>query len=251
MTASTRSATEPHAKEIAEAVLHLENCFNKIHQQRMQGIPILNDSLHVSGVGFHPWQGFWLGVLITPWFINLVLLPATKTTVNLPGIGKKFTLALPSGKFTFITAYEEEIGSFLACSLISPVTEIATQALAQETAEEVLLAIMDPQHSDGSGDINNQEIERIWRGEQLVDKPGELSQSDEFSEPNELTQTDKPSKTNKIPQANEPATAEPELDSPSRRELFSRLIPSSTSKPVASKPTTSIKVASNDGENQQ
>jgi [NiFe] hydrogenase assembly HybE family chaperone len=53
----------------------LEQIFNKIHQEQMQGIPILNNMLKVQALGFQEYQGRIVGILITPWLMNLVMLP--------------------------------------------------------------------------------------------------------------------------------------------------------------------------------
>ena len=53
----------------------LEAAFGAVYEQRMQGLPFINAALAVEAVDFRPWNGHWLGVLITPWFMNLVLLP--------------------------------------------------------------------------------------------------------------------------------------------------------------------------------
>ena len=42
---------------------------------RMEGLDFVNPALSVEAVAFAPWQGHWLGVLITPWFMNLILAP--------------------------------------------------------------------------------------------------------------------------------------------------------------------------------
>ena len=47
-----------------------------IYRERMQGLPIVNPELSVEAVGFEPFEAHELGVLISPWFMNLVLLPA-------------------------------------------------------------------------------------------------------------------------------------------------------------------------------
>ena len=44
-------------------------------RERMAGVPILNPALSVQTVDFSPWRGHWLGALVTPWFINLVVMP--------------------------------------------------------------------------------------------------------------------------------------------------------------------------------
>ena len=55
----------------------LEQVFAHIAATRMQGVPVQNPALRVQAVGFAPQAdpdgGEWLlGVLVTPWFMNLV-----------------------------------------------------------------------------------------------------------------------------------------------------------------------------------
>ena len=66
--------TEP-AVTADDAVSRLETTFGAIRRDRMQDVPILNPALQVEAIGMRAWQGHWLGALVTPWFINLVLLP--------------------------------------------------------------------------------------------------------------------------------------------------------------------------------
>lgn len=62
-----------HSQAVAA---RLEFVFQRIERTAMGGIPILNPALCVSAVGVRQWQGEWLAVLVTPWFMNLVLLPS-------------------------------------------------------------------------------------------------------------------------------------------------------------------------------
>ncbi|WP_179957665.1 [NiFe]-hydrogenase assembly chaperone HybE [Exilibacterium tricleocarpae] len=127
---------------MTKAVGELESCFRQIQQQRMRDMPILNKALQVAAVGFHPWREFWMGVLITPWFANLVLLPAAAGAGTLPAPGSSASFAFPAGRFTFISAREAGIGTFLSCSLLSPVFELRTQQQAEEMAREAIRTIM-------------------------------------------------------------------------------------------------------------
>ena len=43
--------------------------------KRMEGLDFVNLSLAVEAVDFAPWEGHWLGVLVTPWFMTLMLAP--------------------------------------------------------------------------------------------------------------------------------------------------------------------------------
>ena len=53
----------------------LESAFERVRRERMIDVPMLNPRLAVQAVGFRDWRGGWLGILITPWFMNLMLLP--------------------------------------------------------------------------------------------------------------------------------------------------------------------------------
>ena len=41
----------------------------------MAGLAVVNPALEVEAVEFARWEGRWLGVMVTPWSMNLVLLP--------------------------------------------------------------------------------------------------------------------------------------------------------------------------------
>ena len=60
----------------------LETVFNQILDQRMCGLPLLNHALSVQVAGFNPVNDEWVGILITPWFMNLLLMPRLDCAVN-------------------------------------------------------------------------------------------------------------------------------------------------------------------------
>ncbi len=124
----------------------LESAFRKIEQERMRDIPILNPALSVACIGMHLFEGGWLSVLITPWFINLLILPGNeadaKTWSDIAG-GTKVMHQFPAGTFEFICASEDGIGPYRMCSLFSPVLEFENQEAALATAEASLSALFD------------------------------------------------------------------------------------------------------------
>ena len=142
----------------------LEQLFTRIERERMQGLPILNPALQVKAVGFTEWQGHCLGVLITPWFMNLMLLPSEGDEWLEMGIGDKQLHQLPSGPYEFILGEEPGVGRYQMCSLFSPVFEFADQETAEATAEAVMQALMEPENRDTIS-THESEIERRWRGE--------------------------------------------------------------------------------------
>lgn len=115
-------------------VVKLETCFRNICRKRMRDVAILNNRLDVEAVGFRNWQGHYLGVLITPWFISLILLPGKEDDWSAYRVGNKVQHIFPSGHYEFIVGHEETIGTFQSCSLFSPTLEFKKQDAAVATA---------------------------------------------------------------------------------------------------------------------
>lgn len=115
-------------------------------------MPFLHPSLSVEAVGFELYQDLdrhqeanrsgervALGVLITPWFMNLIRLPLEQRNItdqNYTGQVRLHQLNLRP--MEFISVVEPEFGFFEMCSLFSPMFEFADQAAARETAIEIL-----------------------------------------------------------------------------------------------------------------
>lgn len=135
--------TERAAAELPSPAAALEARFERILQGAMRGLPMLNPALRVQAVGFQPWDRHWLGVLVTPWFMNLVLLPRLR--VHWPAIGERESrhYVFPAGVFEFIGHHDTELGDYQACSLFSPMFEFADPDAAQATAEAALQSLFD------------------------------------------------------------------------------------------------------------
>lgn len=108
-----------------------------IHENRMRGLPLVNAALHVEAVGFCAFEEHEIGVLITPWFMNLVLLLGSDIGSKLKQ-GSKSTLKFPSGPVEFTTAQDEVLGPYLTAVLFSSVAEFPDQYTAKVVALEVM-----------------------------------------------------------------------------------------------------------------
>jgi [NiFe] hydrogenase assembly HybE family chaperone len=141
----------------------LETEFTRIQRERMADVPILNPSLKVQAVGFTAWEGYCLGILITPWFMNLMLLSQKGDEwTHLPS-GTRINHRFPSGTCEFILGEGERIGRYLMCSLFSPVFEFQNQEAAVVTAEAVLENLMDEANRDDSSGRESG-IRKVWHG---------------------------------------------------------------------------------------
>ena len=108
----------------------------------MQGLPFINAQLNVEAVGFREFQDFEIGVLITPWFMNLILLPAADARTSIDQ-GQRINACFPSGEIEFTAAQDEELGLYFSAVLFSTVADIPDQTTARELATEVMKGLFE------------------------------------------------------------------------------------------------------------
>jgi [NiFe] hydrogenase assembly HybE family chaperone len=122
----------------------------RLAYQRMQGLAFVNPALAVEAVAFAPWQGHWLGVLVTPWFMNLILAPrdASVWTPLKPGERRRYPF--PAGAFDFIGAMDDVAGEYQMCSLFSPLLHFDDQETARLVAGLAREALFDAANAEGA-----------------------------------------------------------------------------------------------------
>ena len=125
----------------------LEAAFRDI-ETRMRGLPFVNPRVGIEAVGFAPWKTYWLGVMVTPWCMNLVLLPRDPAAWRRLPIGEKRRYVFPAGNYDFVSAHDPAIGEYFVCSLFSPLLEFTDHATARETARLARAALFDAAHAD-------------------------------------------------------------------------------------------------------
>jgi [NiFe] hydrogenase assembly HybE family chaperone len=115
---------------------------------RMQGLSFVNPAVEVEAVAFAPWESHWLGVMVTPWFMNLTLLPrdAARWYPLAPGAKRRYSF--PAGIYEFVGANDPAIGDFQVCSLFSPLLEFDDHATVRLVAELAREALFDPANAD-------------------------------------------------------------------------------------------------------
>ncbi len=60
--------------------------------RRMDGLNFVNPAIDVEAVAFAPWESHWLGAMVTPWCINLMLLPRDASALDLAAAGQEVAL---------------------------------------------------------------------------------------------------------------------------------------------------------------
>lgn len=120
---------------LAERVARLTGHYRTIADTAMAGIPILNPRLAVAATAFRAHGGQAFGIIVTPWFMNLVAIDRPDGEVFAPArTGDSVGFALPAGRVEFIAGAIEGFGRVDACSLFSPMDEFADMDAAMEVA---------------------------------------------------------------------------------------------------------------------
>ncbi len=144
----------------------IESAFQRIEREQMQGIPLLNPALQVQTVGFQTYEGRTLGVVITPWMMSLMLLPAEGEEWSGLKLGDKQHHRLPANEFRFLVNEFEDIGPCQTHSLYSPMHEFMNQDHAVAAAESFLQTLMVPVENPDTDPHDEELLGRILRGEE-------------------------------------------------------------------------------------
>jgi len=153
----------------------LEVTFNKIHQEQMQEIPILNSLIAVEALGFHEYQGRIVGIVITPWMMNMFMLPKDGEDWSQYEIGHKLPHQFPSNTYKFMVNEIDGIGYCQTYSIFSPMHEFANHEHALSAAQSFLDTMMierDPQQNE---EPDEELLGRILRGEEAPLSHDELA----------------------------------------------------------------------------
>ncbi len=120
---------------------NLEQLYQQILQQRMLNLPMVNPALKVQALDFKIYADYWVGILLTPWFMNLMLLPEQAAVWENLETGEKISCQFPSGLYQFIVGKEPSLGHYASCSLYSPMFQFDQQSVAESAAQAAWKAL--------------------------------------------------------------------------------------------------------------
>jgi len=133
--------------------------FYQIGEERMRGLPFYNEQLQVEALGFTKIEPGYIGALITPWFINIILLfeQPPQTPVH---VGRRYSHSLPAGDHDFMIGDDEILGRYDFISLASPTGKYKSQQQAQTFALNRLAALLQP---DAAQAVDEQPVNFVSR----------------------------------------------------------------------------------------
>ncbi|MRS13324.1 hydrogenase-2 assembly chaperone [Enterobacteriaceae bacterium RIT691] len=120
----------------------LERAFQAVAASEMRELPFFLPQVPVRACGFVLYEQQWLGCLLTPWMLSLLVLPGPQQRWEKRRVGDKLALSLPCGDVRFTVGEITGCGQYLAASLMSPLdrrlTPQALIALADSAAKMAL-----------------------------------------------------------------------------------------------------------------
>ena len=120
----------------------LEDVFQRVAEREMVTLPFFRPQIPVCACGFQCYESQWIGTMLTPWMLSLLVLPGPGQVWPCRRVGEKIALALPYGNMVFVVGELDGCGQYLAASLVSPlhhnVTAEQMQGLAIDSVRMVL-----------------------------------------------------------------------------------------------------------------
>jgi [NiFe] hydrogenase assembly HybE family chaperone len=109
---------------------------------RMRGLPICNAALAVEDVAFREHDGRLVGVIVTPWFMNLTVLPAPADLAAWRK-GEAVRISFPSGVYDFVVGDGGE--PIATRSLFSTMRDFSGPDDAREAARAAADSLFEPE----------------------------------------------------------------------------------------------------------
>lgn len=112
--------------------------------QALDGLPVFNSALAVEAVGFRHHLPGWIGCVISPWFLNAVILPHERSHWSDRLDGDRLEIALPSGAYQATAARLDGVGVVASIPVVSAMNVFANQDEARDGAILALDQLMRP-----------------------------------------------------------------------------------------------------------
>lgn len=135
-------ATDVRAAAAITVGDRLARIYADIADRSMRDLPVFNPKLRVEAVDFHDDGARVIGIVVTPWFMNVVITasPLGPVPVTLPA-GATAPHDLPSGAYDFVVGEIPGFGRLDSLSLFSPMFEFDDPDVARATAHAAMVEL--------------------------------------------------------------------------------------------------------------
>ena len=139
-----------------DSVQRLANAYRRA-ALKVKGLPIYNPTVAMEAVGFREHEGRQVGVIVTPWFMNLTVIPAA---TDLPGwaAGRTARLGFPSGAYDFAVSDLLGFGLVGTCPLFSTMLDFTDHEAAQLAAKTIADAVFEPEQPAPAPTVSRRQL---------------------------------------------------------------------------------------------
>ena len=139
-----------------DSVQRLANAYRRA-ALKVKGLPIYNPTIAVEAVGFREYEGRQVGVIVTPWFMNLTALPS-EGDLKVWLAGRSTMLGFPSGAYEFTVTDLQDVGLIATCSLFSTMLDFTDHEAAQLAAKTVADAVFEPEQPAPAPTVSRRQL---------------------------------------------------------------------------------------------
>lgn len=121
--------------------------------REMQGLPFYHKTMPIRAeCALH--EGQWLGVVLTPWMLSVVVLPGPEQIWPVRPLASRLALQLPCGNLTFMVGELPGTGQLLSCSLMSPLDAHLGASEGEALVSSVLRMLLSLPVKQGEGTVD-------------------------------------------------------------------------------------------------
>jgi len=144
------------ASPLAHPVVQLANAYRRAALS-MKGLPIYNPTLAVEAIGFREVEGRHAGIVVTPWFMNLTVIPS-QADLALWVVGGTVRTRFLSGQYDLLVSELPDFGLVATCSLFSPMNDFTDHEAAQVAAAAAADALHVPEEPEPSPTVSRRAL---------------------------------------------------------------------------------------------
>ena len=108
----------------------------------MQDLPFYHKGIKCFCPKFVLFEDQWIGTVLTPWMMSVVILPGPQQQWEPRELGDKLTVQLPYKVLTFTVSSVENVPQYLSCSLHSPLDTNLTNEQAVQLTQDCLRMVL-------------------------------------------------------------------------------------------------------------
>lgn len=139
--------------DVMVAAVHTDNPAPRVLARYRRWQAVLqagNLGLSVDIAGFRRYRGDWIGAVVTPWFIHLLLLPGGGELWRDLPTDSPLRVAFPAGDLELLAecSGDPDLPAAFFATILAPVDGLADQDAALRTAMDALNLLFEPPPAD-------------------------------------------------------------------------------------------------------